>query len=298
MSDGNEQGLVGLAFAPSGDLLYVGITDLQGDSRILEFAFDGIRAVASSRRELLFLDQPHQWHNNGQIIFGPDGMLYLGFGDGGPIRLSEHRSQDRGNLFGKILRIDPRPTATGAYGIPDDNPFLRQAGARPEIWQYGLRQPWRFSFDGVTGDLWIGEVGQNAVEEVNFLPAGRSGANFGWDALEGRRLREAPPPKEHVLPLFDYEHRPDRCAVMGGYVYRGRFVPELEGAFVFGDFCGGSLIGLREVNGEVREMFDLGVAVELLTSFGQDGDGELYAMSQAGGLFRLEGPSATLRFRS
>ncbi|MGH9038035.1 MAG: PQQ-dependent sugar dehydrogenase, partial [Acidimicrobiia bacterium] len=185
VSSGGEQGLVGLAFAPGGDLLYVGITDLQGDSRILEFGFDGRRAVAGSRRELVFVDQPHEWHNNGQIIFGPDGMLYLGFGDGGPVREDEHRSQDLGTLFGKVLRIDPRPTPTAPYRIPDDNPFLGREGARPEVWMYGLRQPWRFSFDRATQDFWVGDVGEAVAEEIDFLPAGISGANFGWDTLEG-----------------------------------------------------------------------------------------------------------------
>lgn len=294
VSSGAEQGLVGVTFNPDGDRLYIGITDRQGDSRILEFAFDGTRAVASSRRQVLFLDQPHEFHNNGQVIFGPDGMLYLGFGDGGQVREYEHRAQDLGTLFGKVLRIDPRPTPTAPYRIPDDNPYSGRDGARPEVWQYGLRQPWRFTFDRLTHDFWVGDVGEAVTEEVDFLPAGVSGANFGWDSFEGSRphLRNSPP-EDHVLPVTEYEHGPDRCAVIGGYVYRGRLIPELQGAFVFGDLCGGNLTGLRQVNGKAQGIFDLGVEVERPTSFGEDADGELYVMSQAGGLFRLEGSSPT-----
>jgi glucose/arabinose dehydrogenase len=292
VSQGVEQGLVGLAFDPRGDRLYVGFTDLTGDSRILEYAFDGRRAVASTRRQLLFVDQPQEWHNNGQVIFGPDGLLYLGFGDGGPVRESEHRSQDLGTLFSKVLRIDPRPTADAAYRVPDDNPFVGREGARPEVWMYGLRNPWRFTFDRATGDFWVGDVGDLRWEEVDVLAAGKAGANFGWDAMEGRHPRPTPPdptppPPDHVLPVFEYEHVSGRCAVIGGYVYRGRLAPELQGAYLFGDLCDGTIMALRRVNGEA-EAQDLGIIAERLTSFGEDADGEVYVMSQEGGLYRLE----------
>ncbi len=292
VSLGAEQGLVGLAFAPGGDLVYAGFTDTKGDSRILEFAFDGRRAVPRSRRQVLFVDQPHEWHNNGQVMFGPDGLLYLGFGDGGPVREKEHRAQDLGTLFGKVLRIDPRPSATAAYTVPDDNPFVGRAGARPEVWMYGLRNPWRFSFDRATGDFWLGDVGDQRWEEVDVFPAGGAGANFGWDAMEGGHPRSTPPdrvppPPDHVLPVFEYEHTPERCAVIGGYVYRGRLAPGLGGAFLFGDLCGGGLMALRRVQGEAQ-VSDLGVSVERLSSFGEDAGGEVYVMSQAGGLYRLE----------
>ena len=292
VSQGVEQGLVGLAFAPAGHLLYVGFTDRQGDSRIVEYAFDGRRAVVATRRQLLFVDQPHQWHNNGQVLFGPDGMLYLGFGDGGPVKEKEHRSQDLGTPFGKVLRIDPRPSSTAAYTVPADNPFVGKAGARPEVWMYGLRNPWRFSFDRATGEFWLGDVGDQRWEEVDFVPAGQGGANFGWDAMEGRHPRPAPPdrippPAGHVLPVFEYEHASERCAVIAGYVYRGQLVPRLQGAFLFGDLCGGSVMALRRVQDDV-EASDLGVSVARVTSFGEDATGEVYVMSQDGGLYRLE----------
>ncbi|MGH9040995.1 MAG: PQQ-dependent sugar dehydrogenase [Acidimicrobiia bacterium] len=295
VSRGGEQGLVGLAFAPGGDLLYVGFTDLEGDSRIVEFAFDGRRVKPGSRRQLLFVDQPHEWHNNGQVIFGPDGLLYLGLGDGGPVRLSEHRAQDLGNLFGKVLRIDPRPGGGAPYRIPDDNPFVDHDGARPEIWMYGLRQPWRFTFDRLTGDFWVGDVGELEVEEIDFLAAGRSGANFGWDSFEGSRPLWGPSPKVHVLPVLEYEHGDSACAVMGGYVYRGRRIPGLDGAYVFGDLCGTRLSAFRTDEGSEPEPFDLGVEVERVMSFGEDAEGELYVMSQTDGLFRLEPARPGLR---
>ncbi len=292
VSHGVEQGLVGLASDPSGVRFYVGFTDVAGDTRILEYAFDGRRALPVTRRQVLFVDQPHEWHNNGQVIFGPDGLLYLGLGDGGPVKEPEHRSQDLGTLFGKVLRIDPRPTASAPYGIPDDNPFVGRSGARPEVWMYGLRNPWRFTFDRATGDFWVGDVGDLSWEEVDFLPAGGAGANFGWDAMEARHPRanppdRIPPPKDHVPPILEYEHNSEHCAVIGGYVYRGQLVPELRGAYLFGDLCGGGVRALRRAGGTVQ-VSDLGVSVERLTSFGEDADGEVYVMSQEGGLYRLE----------
>lgn len=288
VSSGYEQGLVGLVFAPDGRHLYAGITDLQGHSRVFEFAFDGRVAKHATRRQLLFLQQPQQFHNNGQILFGPDGNLYLGFGDGGPVRYEEHRSQDLSNLYGKILRIDPKPNGEHPYRIPPGNPFADRPGTRPEIWQYGLRQPWRFSFDRLTGDLWIGDVGEALVEEIDFLPAGEDGANFGWDALEGSHLRDSDPPEAHVLPIHEYIHSERRCVVIGGYVYRGRAVPELHGSYIFGDFCSGRLTALRRLPDGTISVVDLGVEADLISSFGEDNNGEVYVLSQGGGLFRIE----------
>jgi glucose/arabinose dehydrogenase len=299
VSSGFEQGLLGMAFAPTGNLLYVGITDLQGDTRIIEFPFKGRRADPSRRRELLFLDQPHHFHNNGNVLFGPDGMLYLGLGDGGTVRYEEHRAQDLGSLFGKVLRIDPRPRGAQPYTIPPDNPFGGRPGARPEVWLYGLRNPWRFSFDASTGDMWLADVGEARAEEVNYLAKGLSGVNFGWDALEGTAVWDsperppdsprwnAPEPPEHTLPLLEYRHTDGRCVIIGGYVYRGRRIPQLQGSYLYGDLCSGRLTGLRQRDGAVLETFDLGVQAEQITSLGEDRDGELYVLSQASGLFKL-----------
>lgn len=288
VSSGNEQGLVGLAFDPDGDRLYAGITDLDGHSRILEFTVEGHQVVTSTRREVLFLPQPHDIHNNGQLLFGPDGLLYLGFGDGGWVREEDHRSQDLGNLYGKVLRIDPRPVGERPYQIPADNPFVRNPNVRPEIWLYGLRQPWRFSFDRRTSDFWLGDVGHHGPEEIDFLPAGVSGVNLGWDAFEGSLRRDGPEPADHVGPVYEYPHNDGRCVVVGGYVYRGDRIPGLAGYYIFGDLCSGRLTALWQIDGEVYETLDLGVETEFVTSLGEDHNGELYVLSLKGGLYRLE----------
>ena len=200
-----EQGLLGLAFAPDGAHLYVDYTDKAGDTHIDEFAMNGRVADPSSRRNLLVVDQPEPNHNGGQLAFGPDGDLYIAFGDGGAAddegfgHVNGGNGQSLGTLLGKILRIDPTPTASAPYTVPADNPFVGRSGAKPEIWAYGLRNPWRFSFDTDTGDLWIGDVGQNDWEEVDFAPAtnGRDagrGDNYGWDRLEGTHEHIGTPP--------------------------------------------------------------------------------------------------------
>jgi glucose/arabinose dehydrogenase len=186
VSLGGEQGLLGLAFSPDGEFLYVNYTDVQGDTRVVEFAFDDRGADASSRREVLLVDQPYSNHNGGNLAFGPDGYLYIGLGDGGSAGDPEGNAQSLSTMLGKMLRIDPRPEGGEPYGIPRDNPFVGREGTLPEIWAYGLRNPWRYSFDRETGDLWIGDVGQNTREEVDVQAAGtQGGSNFGWDRLEG-----------------------------------------------------------------------------------------------------------------
>ena len=290
VSLGGEQGLLGLAFAPEGDFLYVNYTDLEGDTHVTEFEMRGERANPSSRRDVLVVDQPFANHNGGNLVFGPDGYLYVGLGDGGSGGDPMGNAQDLSALLGKMLRIDPRPDGGRPYGIPPDNPFVDRPGARPEIWALGLRNPWRYSFDRETGDLWIGDVGQSAWEEVDLQPAGSPGGeNYGWNLREGAHPYEGgEPPPGAIDPVFEYPHGAGGCVVTGGFVYRGEAIPDLVGAYVVADFCIGDLEALRVQNGRVTGQRSLGPVVSTLSSFGEDAAGELYAMSLEGGLFRLE----------
>ena len=289
VSLGSEQGLLGLAFSPDGRFLYVDITDVGGDTRILEFVVrdDGVDAV--SQREVLRVDQPYSNHNGGNLAFGPDGCLYVALGDGGSAGDPEGRAQSLSTLLGKLLRISPRPSGGEPYGIPPDNPFVGRDGARPEIWAFGLRNPWRFSFDRATGDLWIGDVGQGSWEEIDVEPAGSAGGlDYGWDAREGAHPFESGSmDPEMVDPVFEYPHDGSVCAVTGGYVYRGQEVPALAGAYVFADFCSGRLEAFVLRDGVARLHRELGPTVESLASFGEDAAGELYALSLSGAVYRL-----------
>jgi glucose/arabinose dehydrogenase len=289
VSTGSEQGLLGLAFSPDGTHFYVNYTDTSGDTRIVEYAFAGGRADPSSARELLNVDQPYANHNGGHLAFGPDGNLWIGLGDGGSGNDPENRAQNLGVLLGKLLRIDPTPSAGRPYTIPPDNPFVGTGGARGEIWAFGLRNPWRFSFDRETGDLWIGDVGQDAVEEVDFAAAGsKGGENYGWPGMEGTRSNKGGRPDGAVDPIFDYRQADGGCSVVGGYVYRGTKIRGLTGAFLYGDYCAGNVLAVRQAGGQVTEQADLGLDVDSLSSFGQDGAGELYALSLGGPVYRVD----------
>jgi glucose/arabinose dehydrogenase len=242
-----EQGLLGLVFHPADPFAYVNYTRGDGDTVIAEYEMlgDGTFAVDTART-VLVIDQPTPSHNGGNLTFGPDGYLYIGVGDGGMDNDPDRRALDPAELLGKILRIDPRPDGDAAYGIPADNPFVTDPGARPEIWSIGVRNPWRFAFDPATGHLWVGDVGQNLWEEVSVAfaaadgtAAGR-GANFGWSAWEGSHPfnddQQAP---DALMPVFEYEHGDQGCAVAGGTVYRGAAIPTMVGWYVFGDWCSG-----------------------------------------------------------
>jgi glucose/arabinose dehydrogenase len=298
VSSGLEQGLLGLAFSPDGDYIYVNLTDRAGDTRIIEFAFaDGV-ADMESRREVLFLDQPQANHNGGTMVFGPDGYLYIGQGDGGGAGDPNGNAQNLDVLLGKLLRIDPRPSGDAAYRVPTDNPFVPQAGeepvGRPEIWAYGLRNPWKFSFDKQTGDLWTADVGQAASEEIDFQPgASEGGENYGWNHMEGLELYDGRPsgaeePADHVPPIYVYANEgSDACSVTGGYVYRGAAITSLQGVYIFSDWCDGKLRYLRQQNGEVTESGELGITIPSAASFAEDHDGELYGISLSGFIFKL-----------
>ena len=288
---GGEQGLLGLAFSPDGERLFVNYTDRAGDTRVVVFRVHGEEADPRSGFELLKVDQPFPNHNGGQLAFGPDHRLYIALGDGGAGGDPFGNGQSLRTLLGKILRIDPRPYGARPHRIPPDNPFAGKRGALPEIWAFGLRNPWRFSFDRKTGDLWIGDVGQSSREEIDFEPAGsKGGRNYGWNLKEGTLpFQSSDGGARTVPPIYEYETgRDGTCAVVGGFVYRGRRIPGLRGAYVFADFCQGRIMALRQKAGKVVEHRALGPVVPELSSFGQDNDGELYVLSLEGPVYRLD----------
>lgn len=269
---GGEQGLLGLAFAPDyarSRLLVVDYTDRSGDTRVVAYRSDGQRALPGSARVLLRVDQPFANHNGGMVVFGPDGLLYVGLGDGGSAGDPDDRAQDMGTLLGKLVRLD-----------------ARRASPRPKIVALGLRNPWRFSFDRATGDLWIGDVGQSSVEEIDRLPRGTTQlVNFGWDLFEGSSRFEDTPlgPGRLVRPVAEYSHAAG-CSVTGGYIYRGRDVPAATGRYFYGDFCSGRVWSLRPSAPRPRLE---SLRVPQLSSFGEGPAGELYLVSLGGTIFRL-----------
>ena len=297
-SSGNEQGFLGFTFSPDGTKVYVHYSNRSGDTRVDEYAVDATGAVnQASRREVLAQDQPQSNHNGGELAFGPDGMLYLGLGDGGGAgdQGSGHASGGNGlslgTWLGKILRVDPTPSGSDAYTVPADNPFVGTAGARPEIWSYGLRNPWKFSWDSATGDLWIGDVGQNAWEEVDLSTkasgAGR-GVNWGWNVWEGTHSYRDGDAPGAVPPVFEYSHDGGNCSVTGGYVYRGTKIPALRGGYVFADYCAGELRGVVAQDGKAVQDRVFPVRTPAIASFGQDAAGELYVVSDEGTVARID----------
>ncbi len=291
---GGERGLLGLTFSPAGDRLYVDYTDPNGDSHVDELAVTADGTVdPATRRQVLFQEQPYPNHNGGNVLFGPDGFLYIGFGDGGSQGDPQRHGLALDTWLGKILRVDPRPVDDQPYTVPPDNPFVGQDGARPEIWSYGLRNPWRFAFDRATGDLWIADVGGSAREEVDRSPvaegAGR-GVNFGWSALEGTRRQNADQPTEGAVgPVYEYGHGQGDCSITGGFVYRGSAIPRLAGAYVFADDCRPGIRALAvEADGTLAgDPVALNDGPEAIASVGEGADGELYVLSLDGVVARL-----------
>jgi glucose/arabinose dehydrogenase len=289
---GGEQGLLDIEFSEDGGTLYVSYSIApSGDTRIIAYGMDGDTVDIGSRRELLAVEQPYANHNGGDIEIGPDGYLYVALGDGGSAGDPEGNGQDTDVLLGKILRLDPEPSGDEGYGIPDDNPFAGAGAGRPEIWLFGVRNPWRFSFDRATGDLWVADVGQGDWEEINLLPAaagGGRGANLGWAEMEGGQPYEGGSnPDGAVLPVFEYSHD-EGCSVTGGVVYRGSAIAGLEGAYLFGDYCQGELRALRASDGEVTDEHTFDARLDELASFGEDADGEVYVLSLGGTIYRID----------
>ena len=277
---GNEMGLLGFAFHPNFEqngYFYVNYTGEGGHTFISRFQASGDTADPNSETILLTVNQPYPNHNGGAVTFGPDGYLYLGLGDGGAGGDPLKNGQNTESLLGKILRIDV--DQGDPYAVPADNPFGN------EVWAYGLRNPWRISFDQVTGDLWIGDVGQNVWEEIDYLPAGSpGGANFGWSIMEASYGYDGEAQPGLLLPAAEYSHD-FGCSVTGGYVYRGA-MPEWNGVYLYGDYCSGIIWGLINVNGQwqSQSLFEAGTTI---TSFGQDESGEVYLLSDTGNVFVL-----------
>ncbi len=291
VTQGNEQGLLGLAFSLDGSKLFIDFTDPKGDTRIVEYTMrPDNTADPTTKRQLLLQRQPFPNHNGGQLVVGRDGMLYIALGDGGFAGDPFKNGQNLGALLGKILRIDPRPSGTSPYRVPGDNPFLHRPDARPEVWHWGLRNPWRFSFDRATNDLWIGDVGQDNYEEIDHVGAGVRGENFGWNRREGTHgYKGGQRPANAVEPVLDYPHDSGRCSVTGGYVYRGTRSPQLQGIYIFTDFCEGDLEGIDATNEDAHPANgSLHLHVDQPTSFAQDNNGELYVLSQAGTIQRID----------
>jgi glucose/arabinose dehydrogenase len=291
-SQSSEQGLLGMAFHPEYDkngFFFVNYTDFNGNSVVSRFSVsteDDKQAVATSEKILLQVEQPYANHNGGMLAFGPDQYLYIGLGDGGSAGDPLYNGQSKETLLGKILRIDV--DGGEAYSVPPQNPFA-EGGGKPEIWIYGLRNPWRFSFDRVTGDLYIGDVGQNDWEEIDFIPYGEGrGLNLGWNFMEGNHPYLPGGENEPGLipPAFEYAHN-QGCSVTGGVVYRGLSLPAWQGVYLLGDYCSGIIWGLlRDTNGQwqSQELFQTGAQI---TSFGEAVDGEVYIVSYSGDILQL-----------
>jgi glucose/arabinose dehydrogenase len=309
-----EEGLLGLVFDPAfSDNGFFYVHYSQADPRrsvVSRFQRSGADPeVADPETELIILEiaQPTGQHNGGQLAFGPDGFLYIGVGDGGAAVI-DSPSQDTASLLGSILRIDVKASSPERpYLVPPDNPFVGSPNARDEIWAYGLRNPWRFSFDEQTGLLWVPDVGSLLREEINIVEKGK---NYGWNIMEGRScIRQVNCHRADLeLPLWQYPRDGGRCAVIGGYVYRGQEFPILTGAYIFADLCSGILSALRLEGGAVTEEIELGLAkggevtageTEMLglftRSFGQDLAGNLYTLDQSGKIFRLALALATVK---
>jgi glucose/arabinose dehydrogenase len=298
VSTGSEQGLLSLAFDPKfkqNGVFYIDYTNSDGNTRVERWTVsndDPDQADANSVFQILAVDQPYLNHNGGLLMFGPEGDLYIGLGDGGSQGDPNGNGQNLDTLLGKILRIEVDPGNTDAghpYSIPKDNPFVDQQNARPEIWAYGLRNPWRFSFDMETGDLYIADVGQSSFEEIDFQPSdSKGGQNYGWNIMEGDSCYATSPCDQSglTLPVFAYSHD-SGCSVTGGYVYRGEDSPSLDGVYLFADYCSGLLWGLgKNADGAwvASQPVDTGLSV---SSFGEDASGELYVTDLNGGVYKV-----------
>ncbi|HJR46026.1 MAG TPA: PQQ-dependent sugar dehydrogenase [Actinomycetota bacterium] len=283
---GGEQGLLGLAFHPDYERnrrFFINYTDTAGDTIVAAYraSRDGTRADEASARTILKVDQPYSNHNGGHLAFGPDGYLYIGMGDGGSAGDPQGNGQSLDTHLGKMLRIDV--DAGGGYGIPNDNPFV-DGGGLPEIWAYGLRNPWRFSFDEPAGTLWIGDVGQDELEEINRVSAGEPRLNYGWDLMEGSRCYSSGDcdPSGLVLPFTEYEHD-HGCSITGGFVYRGAKFDNMRGGYFFSDYCSGNIWGVDATARGPVEPNLLLASERPISSFGVDEDGELYVTDISSG---------------
>jgi glucose/arabinose dehydrogenase len=303
VTSGGEQGLLGLAFHPNfaeNGRFFVHYSaregEVSGDGVISEFVRRGseLRVDAGTERRLMAVGQPFANHNGGMLAFSPsDGLLYIGLGDGGSGGDPQENGQNTQRWLGKMLRIDVDARDAGEYGIPEGN--MVGAGVRPEIWSYGWRNPWRFSFDAANGDLYVGDVGQGEVEEVDYEPKGAGGRNYGWNSLEGSQCFRPNNGCERAgttLPVAEYSHA-SGCSITGGYVYRGQAIPDLRGVYLYADYCSGLFGSLRIEAEQVIGQRDITASInpeglEQITSFGVDGQGEMYVLVRAGTAYRID----------
>jgi glucose/arabinose dehydrogenase len=295
VASGGERGLLSMAFHPDYDTngyFYLNYTDNGGDTRIERYRVsnaDPNLADPGSAQLVLTVEQPESNHNGGLVKFGPDGMLYIGMGDGGGGGDPLDHGQNPNTLLGALLRINV--DGGTPYSIPANNPWANGSGGRQEIWAIGLRNPWRFSFDREGGMLYLADVGQNRREEINVVSSTTPGLNFGWDIMEGTACYEPMSgcsTSGLVLPVHEYSHATAECSVTGGYVYRGSAIPELDGHYFYADFCAGFVRSFVMVGGDATEHqeWDLG-SLGNITSFGEDADGELYILVQEGSVYRI-----------
>ena len=290
---GGEQGLLSVAFHPNyatNGYFYVNYTDLNGDTRVERYtvsAADSNLADTATHKLIIFIPQPYTNHNGGLVMFGPDGMFYIGMGDGGSGGDPQNRAQSPDSLLGKLLRIDV--DGGDPYAIPAGNPFATSGGAK-EIWALGLRNPWRFAFDRSAGLLYIGDVGQGAWEEVDVQPASQGGLNYGWRIMEGAHCYNPANCSSAglVLPAVEYDHSNGQCAIIGGFVYRGTRFPALAGQYFYADLCAGWVRSLTYAGGAVtgQTSWNLDVSPGSPLSFGEDARGELYLLT-GGGVYRV-----------
>jgi glucose/arabinose dehydrogenase len=293
VSSGGERGLLSVAFHPlyaQNGFLYVNYTDRAGDTRIERYRVSANRNVAdpASASLVLHVRQPYSNHNGGMVAFGPDGMLYIGMGDGGGGGDPEEAGQDPLRLLGKLLRIDV--DAAQPYGMPAGNPYAGKSGGRGEIWALGMRNPWRFSFDHTAKLLYVADVGQNRLEEVNVVPAGQAGVNYGWDIMEASDCFEPSsgcPRGGLTLPVLEYTHE-DGCSITGGFVYRGQAIPGLQGHYLYADYCEGWVRSFRYAEGQAADKRSYPLPdVGNISSFGEDSQRELYLISHRGTVHRI-----------
>jgi len=292
-AQGSEQGLLGIAFPPDyarTGLFYVDYTTADNNIRIAQYrrapSNANVAAPASAHTLLTIDHHAYDNHNGGQLAFGREGDLYVGVGDGGSENDPSGNGQNTDTLLAKILRI--APTAAGGYTIPAGNPFAGRAGRRPEIWAYGLRNPWRFSFDRATGSMIVGDVGQDREEELDFVPAGTgSGANYGWSVWDGDGRFRAGRAPGAVSPVLTAAHSDGYCAIIGGYVVRDRSLPTLYGRYLFGDYCRAKIESVKLTRARTTGLRETGLEMTSLSSFGQDAKGRIYIASLDGPVYRL-----------
>lgn len=293
VASGGERGLLSVAFHPqygSNGFLYVNFTDLNGNTRIERFTVSSNRNVASaaSAKLILGVTQPASNHNGGLNMFGPDGMLYIAMGDGGGGGDPQGNGQNRNTLLGAMLRIDV--DRGDPYAIPSGNPYVGQSNARGEIWAIGLRNPWRFAFDRQGGTLYVADVGQSRLEEVDVVPATRPGVNYGWNIMEGSTCYNASACDRQglELPAVEYEHAGGACSITGGFVYRGAAIPEIAGHYFYSDYCAGWVRSFMYSSGVVSDQRSWEIGdIGSVTSFGEDASGELYIVSANGRVYRI-----------